>query len=113
MDIWQLTVQEIVQSILNRETTSEEYLEATFKRIEDVEDRVKSYVTLTKNQALKKAKEVDRQIQRGEPVGKLAGLPVRSLVLVGRSTLRLARRMVSFPVDPVLPTQSEVHDTIE
>ena len=31
----------------------------------------------------------------------------------GCSTLRLARRMVSFPVDPVLPTQSEVHDTIE
>lgn len=46
-----------------------------FDRIDKVEDSVKAYITLDKEGALKKAREVDQKIAAGEAIKPLTGIP--------------------------------------
>ncbi|MGL4988406.1 MAG: Asp-tRNA(Asn)/Glu-tRNA(Gln) amidotransferase subunit GatA [Cetobacterium sp.] len=74
--IYELTAFEIKERILNKELTSEEVVTAIFDRIEETDKQIGSFVSLRKEKALAEAKEVDRKIKNGEPVGALAGVPV-------------------------------------
>ena len=71
-----LTAHELHAKLVNKEVSSVEITEAVYKRIDEVEDRVKAFVTLTKDGALAKAGEVDARIARGEDIGPLEGIPV-------------------------------------
>lgn len=46
------------------------------ERIEEVDDSVKAYVTLTKEKALQQADKVDKSLASGETLGPLAGIPM-------------------------------------
>jgi len=46
------------------------------KRIDEVEDKVESYVTVLHDEALNTAEAVDKKIAAGESVGALAGVPM-------------------------------------
>ena len=50
--------------------------ESVFERIEEYERRIGAYISTFKEQALTKAAEIDNKIAAGEPVGKLAGVPI-------------------------------------
>lgn len=71
-----LTAHELHAKLVNKEVSSVEITEAVYKRIDEVEDRVKAFVTLTRDGALAKAGEVDARIARGEDIGTLEGIPV-------------------------------------
>lgn len=58
-NITHLTVYELVDKINNNELTSEEITKAYIDRINDKEKDVQAFVTLTTDDALKKAKEID------------------------------------------------------
>lgn len=74
--LYQLTATEAARQIKSQELTSEEYLLSVFERINETEDKVHAFVTLMKDQALEKAKEIDKQIQKQDKIGLLAGVPV-------------------------------------
>jgi aspartyl-tRNA(Asn)/glutamyl-tRNA(Gln) amidotransferase subunit A len=49
---------------------------AVFEQIEKHERTIGAYISIFEEQALAKAQEIDNKIAAGEPVGKLAGVPV-------------------------------------
>ena len=49
---------------------------AVFEQIEKHERTIGAYISIFEEQALAKAREIDDKIAAGEPVGKLAGVPV-------------------------------------
>lgn len=72
----ELTAHELRERILSQEISAEELALAVFDRMDEVEDRINAYVTLTRETAVKKAKEIDKRIGSNEPVGTLAGIPI-------------------------------------
>lgn len=76
MELFNLSGYELSQKLSSKEISSKELTEAVFDRIESVEDKVQAYVTLDKDNALKKAQEVDQKRANGESLSMLAGLPI-------------------------------------
>ena len=52
-----------------------ELTNAAFARIDEVEDKVKAFNSLTKESALETAKKIDEMIAKGEELPLLAGIP--------------------------------------
>ncbi len=75
MELNQLTIHELQKKIRGGETTSLEITESLFERIEAVEGKVNSYITLTKESALKEAEIADKEIKKGK-AGELTGIPI-------------------------------------
>jgi len=76
LHLYQLTACELHGLLLKKEISAVELNEAIFDRIEKVEEKVKAYLTLTREKAVATAQEVDRKIRAGEDVPPLAGIPV-------------------------------------
>jgi len=74
--LYSKTAHEIIEMIKNKEVTCKEVTEAVIQRIDNVEEKVKSYITIDKESALNKANEVDEKISKGQDVGPLYGLPI-------------------------------------
>jgi aspartyl-tRNA(Asn)/glutamyl-tRNA(Gln) amidotransferase subunit A len=72
----ELTARETIQKIQGNEATAEECVHAVFEIIHRIEDDINAYVTLVEEEALKKAKQIDRKVSEGKPVGKLAGVAI-------------------------------------
>ncbi len=71
-----LTAHEIRDRIKNKEMSSVEITKAYLDRIDKVEDKVESYVTVLAEEAIQSAEVVDKKIAAGETVGALAGVPI-------------------------------------
>lgn len=76
MDILDLSAVELAAKIKAGEVTAVEATEAVLAQIEKSEEALNCYVTLDKEDALKKAEEVQKKIEAGELTGPLAGVPV-------------------------------------
>ena len=75
MSILDLTALELGKKIKAGEITSLQATEAVIKQIKAVEEQVHSYVTLDEEGAMKRAKEVQAQIEAGTLTGPQAGVP--------------------------------------
>ncbi|MBQ3642856.1 Asp-tRNA(Asn)/Glu-tRNA(Gln) amidotransferase subunit GatA [bacterium] len=64
------------KALLNKEVSSVELVEETYKKIEALDDKINAYNSLTKDFAIETAKKVDEKIQRGEELPVLAGIPL-------------------------------------
>ena len=71
-----LTAVELGRKIKEKEVTVEEAVTAALDAIEKCEAQVHSFVTVDREGALKRAKEVQAKIDAGELTGPLAGVPV-------------------------------------
>ena len=60
--------------ISSSETTAEYVIGQTLKQIEDT-SHLHAFLHMNSN-AIQQAKEIDHRIQRGEKVGRLAGIPI-------------------------------------
>ena len=76
MDILSLTAIQLAEAIKQQKVTAVEAVEAVFHQIEKQEEAYHCYVTLNKEGAIKRAKEIDKEIQEGKTCGRLAGVPV-------------------------------------
>ena len=76
MDLQNLTVHELQEKLAKKEISSKQIVESYIKQIDEKEADVKAFVTLTKDEALKKAEQVDDKIQKGEITSSLAGIPI-------------------------------------
>lgn len=76
MQLFRLTVHELHGLLSKKEISAEELNKDVFERIESVEDKIGAYICRTKEHALERAREVDRQIKNGEKISPLSGIPV-------------------------------------
>ncbi|XOQ17322.1 MAG: Asp-tRNA(Asn)/Glu-tRNA(Gln) amidotransferase subunit GatA [Sporanaerobacter sp.] len=76
MDITRLSAVELRKKLLNREISSVEIVESYYKKIEETEKDIDAFITLTKDEAIKTAKNIDEKIANNEEVGVLAGIPI-------------------------------------
>lgn len=74
MSLYTKTIEELHELLVSKELTAVELVEATFDRINQVEEQVGAFISLNKETALEKAKAID---ERGvNPENILEGIPV-------------------------------------
>ncbi|KXB06918.1 glutamyl-tRNA amidotransferase [candidate division MSBL1 archaeon SCGC-AAA382A20] len=64
-----------VKAIKNREITAAENIENKIEKINEKDDEINAFIEKN-SEALERAKEIDRRIEKGEKIGKLAGLGI-------------------------------------
>ena len=75
MELYELTIRELHEKLKSREVSSVEAAKSALKRIEDVEDTVKAFITVTPEEALKNAEAADKRIATGD-MDVLTGIPI-------------------------------------
>ena len=76
MNITELTVHELKEKLDKKELTSQEITKAYIDRINEKEKDVDAFITLTTEEAMKQAKEIDEKRAKGEKVSSYAGIPI-------------------------------------
>ncbi|HBV96658.1 MAG: glutamyl-tRNA amidotransferase [Peptococcaceae bacterium BICA1-7] len=76
MDLFYMTAHELHAKLAAGEISARELCRAFLDRIVSVEDRLKAFITVTEEMALKQADEVDKRIAAGEELPPLAGIPI-------------------------------------
>lgn len=76
MDITELTVHELQEKIKNKELTITDINEAYVKRIKEKEPEVQAFITELTEEGIEQAKKLQKRIDNGEELGKLAGIPI-------------------------------------
>lgn len=112
MALFEKTAHELGDMLASNQVTSEELVEAYFERIESVEDKVKAYITLDKEAALVKAREIDAKIKAGEELPDLAGIPMGlkdNICTKGLKTTCASRMLEGF----IPPYNATVVDKLE
>ena len=74
VDLTSLSIEEMHQMLVKGETTSVQLTKAMFDQIERTEDNIKAFITLNKEEALKRAAEVDAEGIEDDNV--LSGIPI-------------------------------------
>ena len=90
-----LPVTELSRLILSRELSPVELVNAYLARISRLNGQVNAYITVMEEEALEQARRAEEALSRGEPVGKLHGIPMavkdqlhaRGVVTTGGSTI--------------------------
>ncbi len=75
MDLYKSAAHELHEKLVKKEISSVELTNSIYSRIDQVEDSVKAYLTLDKENALEQAAKVDKMISSGEKIAPLAGIP--------------------------------------
>jgi aspartyl-tRNA(Asn)/glutamyl-tRNA(Gln) amidotransferase subunit A len=72
----ELSGTEVREKILSQEITSEEVVTACFERIEKIENKIKAFTKLYKEEALNEARKIDKLIKTGKKSRKSCGNPI-------------------------------------
>ncbi len=75
-ELYEMTAADLAAKIKTRAVSAREVTDAFLARIHAVEPSVKSFITVTSEQARAQADAVDARIAAGDTVGPLAGVPV-------------------------------------
>ena len=76
MQITELTVHELIEKIKKKELTVTQITQAYLDRIKEKEPEIQAFMTVLEEDALKKAKEIDDKLSKGEITSLLAGIPI-------------------------------------
>jgi aspartyl-tRNA(Asn)/glutamyl-tRNA(Gln) amidotransferase subunit A len=76
VEIFELTVHELMDKLDKKEITSEEITKSYLSRIEEKEKDVQAFVTKTGEKALEQAKKIDEKIKKEGKRAKLEGIPI-------------------------------------
>ncbi|MCQ2521169.1 MAG: Asp-tRNA(Asn)/Glu-tRNA(Gln) amidotransferase subunit GatA [Lachnospiraceae bacterium] len=76
MDLLKYSAKELSDKIKAGEVTVKEAVDACFANIDAKEESVHAYITICREEAYKKAEEVQKKIDAGELTGPFAGVPV-------------------------------------
>jgi len=75
LELYKLTIHELHEKIKNKEITAKDIASDVFKRIDAVENKVKAYLSVTRDEALKQAGAADNEIKAGK-FKPLTGIPI-------------------------------------
>lgn len=76
MELNKLTLLEAFTGLRNKEFTSKDLTDACFKQIDSLDESVKAFITLNKEEAYAQAAEADRKLTDGDSASPLLGIPV-------------------------------------
>ncbi len=76
MNLYEMSATKLSKMIKSKEISALELTNSIFSRINSVEPKIQSYVTLCEEDAIKTAKLVDEKISKGEKTSPLAGIPI-------------------------------------
>jgi len=72
----QLTAHEVVNLIKKKKITAYEVMQDIFNQIDKVDNLIKAFLVINREEALKQAKEIDVKVKNGEELPPLAGVAV-------------------------------------
>jgi aspartyl-tRNA(Asn)/glutamyl-tRNA(Gln) amidotransferase subunit A len=75
MELYSLTIHELQEKIKSGEVSATQITSSVFKRIDDVEERVHSFIRMMKEEALEAARKADTDIKNGN-IKPLTGIPI-------------------------------------
>lgn len=99
MELYELTVHELMDKLEAGEITSEEIIKSYFNRIKEKDSQVKAYISLLEDEALAKARKVDEDRKTGKPVSKYAGIPIGikdNMCITGTKTTCSSKMLENF-----------------
>ncbi|MFX0073216.1 MAG: Asp-tRNA(Asn)/Glu-tRNA(Gln) amidotransferase subunit GatA [Candidatus Hermodarchaeota archaeon] len=67
---------ELINKVKNKEITIQEIVQYYLNRIDETEQYLHSFVNISKEKALKRAKKLDGELKKGKKIGNLYGLPI-------------------------------------
>jgi len=76
MTLFSKTIHELHSMLKSGETTSSAITESVYSRIDEVEEKVHSYLTLTRKEAMEAAGRADERYRKGEFLSAMDGIPV-------------------------------------
>jgi len=72
----QLTAHEVVNLIKKKKITAYEVMQDIFNQIDKVDNLIKAFLVINREEALKQAKEIDVKVKNGDEIPSLAGVAV-------------------------------------
>ena len=107
-ELWQLTIHAAGEGLRRRDFSSVELTRSCLDRIGQVEDRVKSFVTVTEKVALEQAESADRILASGA-VSPLTGIPMqlKDLICTNGIPTTCSSRMLEYYVPVYSATVAE------
>lgn len=117
MELFNLTAHELVDLFRKKEVSVVEATKSAFERIEKIEPKIQSFITLCKEEALEKAEKVQEKYDRGEAVFPLAGVPMAlkdNICTKGIKTTCASKMLHNFvpPYDATVTARLEEADTV-
>ncbi len=76
MELFQRTIHELCDMLRKGETTSKAVTESVLGRIKAVDGKVRAYITVTEDVALRQAEEADRRLRAKDHSSPLLGIPI-------------------------------------
>lgn len=70
------TAHELHSLLANKKISSQELTQAVLDRVDRVEDKVRAYVTITRETAIKQAKAADERLKKKQNMTSLTGIPI-------------------------------------
>ncbi|MBE7704080.1 MAG: Asp-tRNA(Asn)/Glu-tRNA(Gln) amidotransferase subunit GatA [Cyanobacteria bacterium SIG28] len=99
LDLLKKSAIEQHNAIKNKEISAVELTEAALKRIDEVDEKLGSFNSLTRETAIETAKKVDEKIAKGEELPLLAGVPLAlkdNMNLIGSKTTASSKILENF-----------------
>ncbi len=109
IELLKKTASEQSKALKNKEISAVELTKAALERINDLDEKLGAFNSLTENTALETAKKVDEKISKGEELPLLAGIPLAlkdNMNLVGSKTTASSKILENF-VSPFNATVTE------
>ncbi len=112
MDLTTLKARELVAGYKNRDFSVEEVVKTYIDKIEEREKDINAYVTVCVEEALKRAKAVDKKFQDREEMGILSGVPisVKDNIAVKDVKMTCSSKMLE---DFIVPYDSVISERIK
>ena len=99
MELLKKTAIEQRKALLNKEVSALELVQETYKQIENLDEKIGAYNSLTKEQAIETAKKVDEKIAKGEDIPLMAGIPLAlkdNMNMIGSKTTASSKILENF-----------------
>lgn len=99
MKLNELTAHEIHSLLKEKEVSVVEVVEAALARIDEADDKLNAFITVNREEALRQAKKIDREISRGRKILPLTGIPIaiKDLICIkGMKTTCASRTLDNF-----------------
>ncbi|MBS7654076.1 MAG: Asp-tRNA(Asn)/Glu-tRNA(Gln) amidotransferase subunit GatA [Candidatus Bathyarchaeia archaeon] len=107
----------VADKIRRGEITAEDYIWSIINRAKSVDGKINAFITMASEEALEKARDIDRKIARGEKIGRLAGVAVAvkdNICTFGIRTTCASRMLEDFipPYDATVISRLKKEDAI-